>query len=260
MNNLIIGDSSQLSYYFPDSYVRINSRDINFESIKKIEWDSVYLCLGESNKFIEDINQYDKINFDLTVKTIEELKDNSKKIVVYSTCELWNKKCGQININDEFDFFETPYLLSKYKLTTHVLQNYNNVNIMFPFNFNSIRRTKNFLFGKIFDSVINKTKIEIGDTYFYRDIIHPKFVVQESIDSTTHKIIGSGRLTFVNDFIRDIYKNFDMNYDDYVSENKTSYKEYDKVQEYYLQTKNCSYDYTSLLSDTIFDLKQKIIK
>ena len=35
MNNLVIGNTSQLSYYFPDDYEKISSRDINFTEIKK---------------------------------------------------------------------------------------------------------------------------------------------------------------------------------------------------------------------------------
>ena len=97
--------------------------------------------------------------------------------------------------------------------------------------------------------------IEIGDTYFYRDIVHPNFVVQQSIKSTDHKIIGSGRLIFVNDFIRDLYKNFNMNYDDYVVENISKYNEYEKRKEYYLKSQKNLYTYENLLVDTINDLK-----
>ena len=225
MNNLVIGDSSQLSFYFPKDYVKISSRNIDFKEFKGTNWDSVYLCFGESNKFVDDKTSYEKINFDLTIDVIESVKETSKKIVVYSTCELWNKESGQISLNTDFDFYQTPYLLSKYKLTEHIYKNYDNVIIKFPFNFNSIRRNKNFLFGKIFDSILNKTKIEIGDTYFYRDMIHPKFVVDRSINIDEHEIIGSGRLIFVNDFIRDLYNEFNMDYDEYVTENKILCKE-----------------------------------
>jgi hypothetical protein len=100
--------------------------------------------------------------------------------------------------------------------------------------------------------------IEIGDTYFYRDIIHPKFVVSESMGATSHKIIGSGRLVYVNDFIKDLYKNYNMNYDDYVIENIGKYNEYDKRKEYYLASYNKIYSYDELLKDTIEDINKKI--
>ena len=51
----------------------------------------------------------------------------------------------------------------------------------------------------------SREKIEIGDTYFYRDIIHPKYVVERSILADKDEIVGSGRLTFINDFIRNLY-------------------------------------------------------
>jgi hypothetical protein len=129
--------------------------------------------------------------------------------------------------------------------------------IIYPFNFNSIYRSDDFLFGKIFNSIINKKKIEIGYTYFYRDIVHPKFVVDKSISARGHEIIGSGRLTFVNDFIRDLYQHYQMDYDEYVIENFDKYNEYDKRKEYYLNSKKPLYTYMQLLKDTISDIDKK---
>jgi hypothetical protein len=54
MNNLIIGDTSQLSYYFPNDYVRISSRNINYNLLTDKNWDRVFLCFGESRKYIKD--------------------------------------------------------------------------------------------------------------------------------------------------------------------------------------------------------------
>lgn len=255
MNNLIIGNTSQLSYYFPDDYIKISSRNIDYDYIKSKHWNKVFICLAESRKFIKDIKIYDEVNFDLTINIIDILKNISKNIIVYSTCELWNKYDGQIDLSMNFDFYITPYQQSKYKLTSYILNNYNNVFIMYPFNFNSTYRTIDFLFGKIFYSIINKEKIEIGDTYFYRDMIHPKFVVDESINATNHKIIGSGRLIFVNNFIRDLYKYYNMEYDKYIIENiNNDYMEYDKRKEYYLKSDECLYSYDNLLKDTISDI------
>jgi len=257
MDNLVIGSTSQISQYFPENFVKISSRNIDFNLIKSSNWDRIFLCFGESRKNLNDDDIYFQINFDLTIRIINEIKSHANKIIVYSTCELWNKYDGQISIDLPFDFYNTPYLNSKYKLTKLLIDNdelYQNIIIIYPFNFNSIKRSQDFLFGKIFNSIINKKEIEIGDTYFYRDMIHPKFVVDESINATSHKIVGSGRLIYVNDFIRDIYNYFNMNYNDYVIENIGKYNEYDKRKEYYLKSNNCLYDYKQLLADTIKDI------
>jgi nucleoside-diphosphate-sugar epimerase len=261
MTNLIIGNKSQLSYFFPiENHVRISSRNLDLENISKEKWDRVYLCFGESRKFISNIELYDQTNFEYTLQIIEKLKNSCNKIIVYSTCELWNKYTGAVTTDCDFSFFWTPYLLSKYKLSNHIIVNrndYQNVILIYPFNFNSTYRTTDFLFGKIFDSIINKRKIEIGDTYFFRDIIHPKYVAKESTLVESDSIIGSGRKIFVNDFIRDLYDNFDLEYDKYVSENLTKYNEYEKKNEYYLKSKKCLYTYKELLEDTIEDIKNE---
>jgi nucleoside-diphosphate-sugar epimerase len=260
MSNLVIGSTSQLSQYFPEDFVKVSSRNIDFNFIKSSNWDRIFLCFGESRKNLNDENIYFQINFDLTIRIINEIKSYANKIVVYSTCELWNKYDGQISIDLPFDFYNTPYLNSKYKLTKFLIDNdefYQNVIIIYPFNFNSIKRSQDFLFGKIFYSIINKKEIEIGDTYFYRDMIHPKLVVSESIKSEKSKIVGSGRLIFVNDFIRDLYKSFNLDYDLMVSEKIYKYKEYSKNKEYYLKSNKCHYIYDELLTDTVKDIKKK---
>jgi nucleoside-diphosphate-sugar epimerase len=258
MNNLVIGNTSQLSYYFPEDYIKISSRNIDFDYLKSINWNRVYICIGESRKFLQDIKVYDDINFYLTLQIIESLKDVSRNIIIYSTCELWNQYDGQISVKNSFNFYSTSYLQSKYKISKFIIDNkkdYSNVTVLYPFNFNSIYRNSNFLFGKIFNSIIEKKVIEIGDTYFYRDIIHPNFVVQESINATSHKIIGSGRMIYVNDFIRDIYTHFNMKYEDYIIENISKFNEYEKRKEYYLSSPKNLYSYDMLLNDTIKDIK-----
>lgn len=263
MNNLVIGNTSQLSYYFPDNFLKISSRNINYNSLLNQKWDKVFICIGESRKFIDNIELYDEINFNLTIEIINKLKLVSNKIIIYSTCELWNQYDGPIDIKMKFKFFETPYSKSKHKITEFILNNqekYSNVIILYPFNFNSTYRNDNFLFGKIFKSIINKTQIEIGDTYFYRDMIHPSLVVKESINTNSHKIIGSGRLVYVNDFIQDLYKNYDLDYESLVTENNNKFNEYDRNKEYYLKSNICQYSYSELLKDTINDINNKRYK
>jgi len=260
MDNLVIGNTSQLSNYFPEDYIKISSRDVDISYIQSKNWERIFLCFGESRKFISDVTTYDEVNFNYTLKLINHISPYTKKIVVYSTCELWSKYNGQVSLDVPFDFYRTNYAISKYKLTKYLIDNknkYSNTIIIYPFNFNSIYRNENFLFGKVFNSIIRKEKIEIGNTYFYRDIIHPKFVVKKSIDTMESLIVGSGRLIFVNDFIRDLYKFFSLDYDFYVKENIDKFNEIEKVNEYYLESKKCIYHYNTLLSETINDIEEK---
>jgi nucleoside-diphosphate-sugar epimerase len=259
LNNLLIGNTSQLSYFFPEeNFIKVSSRNLDLENFSTKKWNRIFICFGESRKFISDINLHDDINFYLTIKVIDALKECCQSIVVYSSCELWNKYEGQISLDLDFNFYSSPYTQSKYKLSKYILSNqnkYSNVFILYPFNFNSVYRSQNFLFGKIFDSIINKKVVEIGDTYFYRDIVHPKSIVDESITVNSHKLIGSGRKVYVNDFIRDLYKHFDLKYEDYVVEDCDKFNEYSKKNEYYLKSNICTYTYKQLLEDTIQDIK-----
>lgn len=261
MNSLVIGETSQLAQFFPKEYVKISARNINYDLLLSTNWDRVFICFGVSSKNIEDKELYDDINFKLTLDIINKFKWVSNKIVIYSTCELWNRCDGAVDLSTPYDFYETPYINSKHKLTNFINNNkneYDNVIIMFPFNFNSPFRSNNFLFGKIFNSIINKTKIEIGDTYFYRDLIHPSYVVKTSISENVNKLVGSGRLTFVNDFIRDLYSHYDLSYETLVIEDRKTFKEYNKINEFYLRSDICDYPYSTLLNETINDINKCI--
>lgn len=253
MKNLVIGNTSQLSYYFPDDYVKISSRNIDFEFHKKEKYDRIYLCFAEQRTFIEDNKQiFMDINYTYTIKVIDELKDSCNKIIFYSTCELWNNCNGGITVDMDWNYNHSPYIESKELITEYIKNNYNNVIILYPFNFNSPYRKGGFLFSKIFNSLINKEKIEIGDTYFYRDLVHPKFIVERSILCEEDELIGSGRLTFINDFIKNLYSSMDMNYDDYVTEN---YKNNNKVERKTFWEKSNVCKYNTLLEDTIKEIK-----
>lgn len=104
MNNLVIGNTSQLSYYFPEHYMKVSSRNLDINKLVEKDWDRVFICLGESRKFIDNIKIYDDINFYLTLDIIDKLKDHSRNIIVYSTCELWNQYDGPIDISNNFNF------------------------------------------------------------------------------------------------------------------------------------------------------------
>lgn len=259
--NLIIGSTSQIANFLPDSeFKKVNSRNFSHSDIEG-KWDVAILAFGENRKNLEPYEVYKKINVDLTFETLDFLKSRCSKIIIFSTCELWNKHFGGIDLKTPMDFYETNYTRSKFEMTQRILDNeeeYSNVIILYPFNFNSTKRSKDFLFGKIFSSIINREKIEIGDTYYYRDIFHPNFIVEEILNAHEHKIIGSGRLTFVNDFIRDLFKMYGLSYEDLVEENLESFKEYEIKYEYYLKSKLPLYSYSRLIEDTSKDINKKI--
>lgn len=252
MKNLVIGNTSQLAYYFPDDYEKISSRNIQ---LNDNQYDRVYICFAEQRTYIKNNPAiFFDTNVNYTLTLIKHYSKLSNKVIVYGTSELWNNCNGAIDINTPFNFKHHNYTESKKLMIDKIKEkNYNNVIILHPFNFNSIYRKDGFLFSKIFDSIINERKITIGNTYFYRELIHPKFVVEQSINATSDNIIGAGRLVFVNDFIRNLYSYFNMDYDEYVTED---YKENITSNEniFYLKSKQLKYN--QLFKDTIDELEK----
>ena len=214
--NLVIGNTSQLSYYFPEDYIKISSRNID-ESIFNQHWDCVYICFAEQRTFKNNDKLFNDVNVDYTKEVIKKL--NANKIIYYSTAEMWNNTVGEINLDTPINYHYSDYIHSKENITNYLKQTYNNLYVAYPFNFNSKYRLPPFLFGKVIDSIVNKTHIELGDTYYYRELLHPSYIVNETIDMETHKIIGTGKLIFINEFIRKLYDAFHMKYEDYVTEN-----------------------------------------
>jgi GDP-D-mannose dehydratase len=260
-NSLVIGNTSQLSYFFPDDYIKISSRYVDFDYLRSNNWESVYITFAEQRVHSNNID-YLTPNCLYTRDIISSLVDSSNKIVIYTTCDLWNNYTGSVSIDDEPNFsYNNDYCLSKRILMNWIINFrkiglWNNVIIIHPFNFNSTYRKKEFLFGNIFDSIINKKKIEIGNTYFYRDMVHTKYMVERSIKAKNDEMVGSGRLFFVNDFIRDLYKYFDMKYEDYVKENIVHKSNHSEKLFYSSQTNIYTYD--MLLNDTINDIKERL--
>jgi len=257
MRSLVIGQTSQVAQYFPkEDFDFISSRNIDVNHINSHIWDRIYVCSAEQRTFMSMIN-FEEYNVLTTINLINQIKDNCNKIVVYSTAELWNGVHGRISLDLKHKFNPTPYILSKKKMTDIILNNpgeYSNVIILYPFNFNSTHRKSGFLFHKIFDSILNKRKIEIGNTYFYRELLHPAYVTKQSILAMKHSIVGSGRVIFVNDFIRHLYECSNMKYEDYVLEKIDNSKKQER-DIYFLGSKECLYSYSELLSDTLEDIK-----
>jgi len=255
---IILGSSSQIAQYLDPGFKKINSRNFDWQELDG-DWDLAILAFGENRKFLDSYDFYHSVNVSLTLQVLDFLKSRAKKIIVFSTCELWNKYSGPIDLNTPFNFYDTFYARSKFEITRIIRNNksnYQNVSVVYPFNFNSIHRSEDFLFGKIFNSILYKKKIEIGDTYYYRDIFHPTFIVKKLEYIEQDEIIGSGRLTHVNDFIRDLYRHFGLDYESLVTEKLNSFKEFDVKYEYYLRSTSPYYNYESLITDTVGELQQ----
>ena len=259
INSLVIGNTSQLSYYFPEEYEKIPSRNINFEYFKDKFYDRIFFCFAEQRTFLENSRDlFFDTNVHYTYELLYFFRNKCNHIIVYGTSELWNMHNGPISIRDPYNYCHTDYISSKESMCKMIdffrnesgYSQQAQIHIVHPFNFNSIYRKKGFLFSKVFDSIINKKKIEIGDTNFYRDLIHPKYIVQKSIETKHDIIVGSGKLLNVNEFIKELYKKNELVYEDYVTENFDCNLS-NKRTLYYSLTDN----YNTLLNDTLDDIK-----
>lgn len=259
--NLVIGKSSQLAQYFPKDYIKISSRNIDFNYLKQSNWDSVYITFAEQRIYESNID-YITPNYFYILQVIDSLINNSNKIVCYTSCELWNELSGYISINTEprFCLLNNEYSISKLLLWNKITklrnsqEKYNKVIFMHPFYFNSTYRSNYFLFGKIFDSIINKTQINVGNLNFYRDMVHTKFVVEKSIEQTFDSMIGSGKLTNVRDFIKDLYELNNMDFNYYVKEDLSVPKGKEKL---IMAKVDWDYTYQDLLNATQADILAK---
>ena len=259
--DLVIGNTSQLFRYFKEynkDISGISSRNIDFDKIRNHSYENVFLAFAEQRTFLnEGVDFFNLINVEYTLDIINNIKKNSKKIVVYLTSELWNQYEGEIDINMAFSHSNTPYIRSKEILKKEVdlLREREglNIQIIYPFNFNSPYRKEGFLFSKMLDVIVNKNKISVGDLDFYRDIITPRLVVESSYNTNTDTIIGSGVLINIREFYTDLLNHFDIDYNEYVKENKNTH--INDRNPYYLKTQN---KYRYLLTDTIYDIKKYI--
>lgn len=216
---IIIGETSQLSYYYPKEITKISARQPINESVYQECWDKVYLFFAEQRTYFSKNKEYKdlfyKVNFDLTMEIVKKIK--SKKIIFLSTSELWNLENGPISIDTPWNYEENYYIDSKNKITKKLLED-ERVLIHYPFNYNSIYRKDTFLFHKIFSSIITKTKIKIGNVNINRELLHAKFVYREIEKKHKHSIIGAGQLINIKKFILDLYKMNNLDYNDFVTE------------------------------------------
>ncbi|CAB4130314.1 hypothetical protein UFOVP117_362 [uncultured Caudovirales phage] len=255
--SLLIGNTSQLNYYFPSDYDRISSRNIEYNFIINGNYENVYVLFAEQRTFLNQNDEfYLDINFRYTIDLINKIKNYVKKIVVYSTSELWNNYDGEVLVNSKFDYNYTPYIKSKEVLSNYINDNkkdYSNVHIVYPFNFNSIYRKEGYLFSKIFNSLINKSITEVGDLNFTRDIIHPSIIVKESININQDILVGSGELINIKNFISDLFRLHNLNSDDYIKSNSENNLP-NQRKNYYSKIKYSNYN--ELLNLTYNDIRK----
>jgi GDP-D-mannose dehydratase len=256
--NVVIGDTSQISYFFPDDFEKISSRNIpNFQ--KKI--NTAFICFAEQRTFNKSLTEKDfiDVNVNYTSSVVNKLVDKCDNIVLYGTSELWNNCDGPIDINTDINYKYSPYIKSKEILWDYLKENrlknkWDNVNIIHAFNFNSSYRKEGFLFYKFFDSIINKTINEVGNINIERDIIHPKYLVNNSIICNSDRIVGSGKLTNIKEFVGQLFKHYGLEMSYFIKEN--NYKSNHEGNSFWLKTETV---YDELLKDTIDELNLKII-
>ncbi len=260
MNNLIIGKTAQLNYYFPKEYDRISSRNIDFSIIKEKNYNTIFLLFAEQRTFLNESEKFFvDVNFNYTLEVINKIKDYCEKIIIYSTSELWNDYDGKVSIKMPFKYNYTPYIKSKELLSIYLNENrdnYKNVHIIYPFNFNSPYRKNGFLFSKIFDSIINKNKNSIGNISFLRDLIHPSVIVNESIKTNEDLLIGSGKLINIKSFVEDLFNLNNLKLTDYITINETNNLK--NTRKNYFSEISYS-NYQELLNLTYYDTKKNIL-
>lgn len=254
--NLVIGDTSQLGISFPENFVKISSRNIDTSKIKG--YDVVYITFAEQRTFDKQLTEKDfiDINVSYTSKIIEAIYKTNIKVIIYGTFELWNSHTGPVNIETPIQYNYSPYIKSKEILYNLLLdkrskKKWENVFIIHPTNFNSTNRKKGFLFSKIFNSIINNVKIEVGDLDIKRDIIHTNYLIDKSIKCDEDMIVAAGFVTNIKEYVKKLYFLSNLNYDELVTEKIYNISPH-KNNYFWLDTKD---KYNNLIKDTINDIQ-----
>lgn len=232
-NSLLIGSSSQLAMYFPDNFQLVGARDF-INDKKDIVSNSLctVLAFGENRTYLDKelgFEAFKHVNYQLTMQAIEKCLTFSDKVIVFATSELWGKHSSGVTIDTAFDFNKSNYVLSKLMLVDAVKTHFasDDVRIIYPFNFNTRYRKGQFLMGKVINSILTKSPIQVADTHFRRDLTTPLDIVNLCNINEIWKeaICGSGQLLNINSVITELYNIAGLNKEAYVSEVFTSSSE-----------------------------------
>jgi nucleoside-diphosphate-sugar epimerase len=256
--NLVVGNTSQLFPYFKErdpEIIGISSRDINTELFVEDQFDRAFLTFAEQRTFMsEGLSFFTDINVEYTMEVIVKLSPFVKTFVVYSTSELWNGYSGGVTVDMPYNYTGSLYIKSKEMMEYRVnlLRQFGvDIKIIYPFNFNSPYRKPGFLFSKFMNVILHSEKITVGDLDFYRDITHPKEIVEASLTTQKDVIVGSGKLINVRQFYIDLLAKFSIIYKDYVTEETNMFL--NTREPYYLLSNQ---PYNNLLEDTYYDIRK----
>lgn len=123
---ILIGSGSQIAHYYPDYYQKIPARwwFANKMLLDRSHFDIVILAFGENRTYLANgelpLDEFIRVNVDLTLLGIERFLNISKKIVVFGTSELWSKSNGPINVNNPLNFIKNSYNISKSMLVNEL--------------------------------------------------------------------------------------------------------------------------------------------
>ena len=246
-NTLVIGDTSQLSYYLPKSFDKISSRNIDYSSMG--EYERIYICFAEQRTFKSDANFID-INYHYTLDVIDKILPKTNEVVFYSTAMLW-QNLEQYDITDEFSYDEnSKYLVSK-EMISKELEAKEKTIVHYPCNFNSCQRKKGYLFSKLIDACSGKS-IEAGNLNFDREIVHASYIAEVSTKSKCSQIIAPGYLVNIESYFRDVIDAFGYKFIDLVFQNLKAMSTQPKSVHKCI---DMDYSYGKMLEDTIEDIK-----
>jgi hypothetical protein len=215
MKNLIIGKNSQLSYFLDG--IPVSSREIPYDFIKKNKWNRIYLCFAEQRTFVETSTDFDKVNYNLTAKLVDDLYDYCEEFVFYSTTLLWSGYKQKYDIDLPFLYKETEYLSSKEKITNY-LKNIDKVTIHYPCNFNSKYRKEGFLFSSLYDMILNKNKVNVKCLNFEKEVVHASYIAEKSKNTFSDSILAPGYSVNIRNIFSEICDRVGVCMNDFITE------------------------------------------
>jgi nucleoside-diphosphate-sugar epimerase len=116
MDNLVVGNTSQIAKFFSDDYLKISSRNLTLSD--DVKYNNVYITFAEQRTFDTSLSESDfiDVNVNYTLKVAEHYSKLANKVFLYGTAELWNNYNGPISLSDNFDYKYSPYTKSKHIL------------------------------------------------------------------------------------------------------------------------------------------------